>query len=448
MPVLLNRLTVVAAGIAIAALSATGVASAAPVAGQVVKTSVVSVPRTGVRSIIRYVSSHPDQYSGIYLDRSTKQYVVAVPDGADMSSGLRAATAGLTASNEAVGITVTHEARSLAQLRRIEDEVATGFGSFGAQANGLVTQWGLNEETNTVLVGVTHLDSALVSAAERTYGDSVTLHQAQRVEFANRLDPLAGTEPLGAHTAASAQTATRLTDGQPYWAGDRVVSEVTVNGQNYINSCTTGWMSGVVQGQQTGTSYAFTAGHCFPQGNVIYQGYCNIVNSACSPVVTGEMGVVNTVQWGDGRLDWESINPAGISALGQAVYLGGVNSTTGVGEYDLVSTALNEPICTDGSYTGESCNGTIDSTEGCVTELDPETNTDINVCDQDSAGSPGPRLVQSGDSGGPVVTDDGGSDQTGIFGGVISGGNIGNGGPGTEVWFTDGGSICNFSGEC
>lgn len=452
-----RRCVVVAAGLISATVSAAGVTHAASAEPNAATPLVVTVRTSGVQSIIRYVSTHPTEYSGIYLDRATNEFVVAVPNGRDMTSGLEQAVTGqgaAGASTHTVGVTVVHEQRSLRQLRQIEAGVGRHEGLFGSLAGSRVIQWGLNEQNNTVVVGVTRLDGALVAAARQTYGDGVQVTQAQPSYVASRATPLAGMRKVatparvGREMPQAAQTSPRLLDSQPYWAGDRIGASVQINGNNYIIQCTTGWMSGVRQGQQTGTSYAFTAGHCMPQNTPTYQGYCTIVNNQCQFSYTGEMGVVNTVQFGNGRPDWESVNPAGISSLGQTMYLGPVDPTGSVGEYDLVSSALNEPICANGSFTGESCNGTVNATEGCVELTDPTAGTTTNVCNQDFASSPGPRLVQEGDSGGPVIGYDGGTDQTGIDVGVISGGNVGNNGPGTELNFTDGGDICNISGEC
>lgn len=153
------------------------------------------------------------------------------------------------------------------------------------------------------------------------------------------------------------------------------------------------------------------------------------------------------MQFGNNRMDWESMNTEGFASLANEVYTGGVASSTGIARESLLSAGLNEPICTDGSFTGENCNGTVDMTEGCV-DLD-DNGTEVLVRDQDFAVSSSARLVQHGDSGGPVFAHDDGFVSPGV--GVISGGNVGTDttpGPGDEVNFTDGDSICNVSGEC
>jgi hypothetical protein len=337
---------------------------------------------------------------------------------------------------------VVHEKRSLAQLRAIEMRIAQHDGTFGAMAGDLVSQWGLNEQTNTVQVGVLRLTSALVTAARQTYGDSVVLTQVQRAYATSLSLPAAGS---GVTRANAVSPMSRLLDGQPYSAGDRVIAQVG----NKVFECTSGWASGIVRGAQTGNSkFMFTAGHCFPQGATVFQGHCVITNNLCSPEVTGVMGAINTIQWGNGRMDWESINSSGSSTIQQGIYLNGQDSTSGIAEFDLVSAALNEPVCGDGSFTGESCGGTVTSTEGCV-KISDDSGTMVNVCDLDFA-SATTRLVQHGDSGGPVLAADDGF-LTGVDVGVISAGNVGTvaaPGPGTEMFFTDGGSICNIGGEC
>jgi hypothetical protein len=445
-----RRSSIIVATVATALLSVAGVASAQPAT---IAAPTIQVPTAGIQSAITFVKAHPTEYSGIYFDPSTQQFVVAIPDGQDASAALNTVAEGARQANVAngrqIGLTVVHQTRTLAQLRTIETQVAGHHGTFGAMAGDLVSQWGLNEQTNTVQVGVLHLTSALVAAARQTYGDSVVVSQVQRAYAASLQLPAAasGIARSGAVkvSPSSVSPLSRTLDGQPYSAGDRIIAQI---GNNII-SCTAGWASGVVRGTQTGHSqYMFTAGHCFPQGTTVYQGYCVITNNLCSAQVTGVMGSVNTVQWGNGRMDWESVNTSGSSRLQQVLYLNGVDSTSGIGEYDLVSAALNEPVCGDGSFTGESCGGTVTSTEGC-TQVSDDSGNIINVCNLDFA-SASTRLVQHGDSGGPVLAADNGV-LTGVDVGVISAGNVGttaSPGPGTEMFFTDGGSICNAGGEC
>lgn len=78
-----------------------------------------------------------------------------------------------------------------------------------------------------------------------------------------------------------------------------------------------------------------------------------------------------------------------------------------------------------------------------------DTGKAFLVRNQDFAVSAGARLVQHGDSGGPVLAADGGFIVPGL--GVISGGNVGTvtiPDPGDEMNFTDGGDICVLSHEC
>lgn len=407
----------------------------------------MNVPTSSVGSLIRYIGSQPNQYSGVYLDTATNQWVVAVPDGADMATALHAAASQfplVSLTSPHTSVTVTHEKRSLSQLRQIETQVRQGFGGFGAAVGNQVSEWGLNEQTNTVQVGVTHLTSQLVGAAHTTYGDSVQLMQVSRSHAADwhtvLTKPTIVTKPTGSGILPDfGGGGTRLSETLPLAAGDRILTFSPVVGNpNQVNvtQCTSGWNT---------PSFMFTAGHCFTQGTMVDQGFVDSTNTL---IVNGPIGSINTVQFGNSRPDWESINTVGVSTLAPEVYTGGPSSSTGIAQESLLSAGLNEPICTDGSFTGESCNGTIDMTEGCVDQLD-DSGTTFLVCNQDFAVSSGARLVQHGDSGGPVFAADNGFISPSL--GVISGGNVGTvkaPGPGDEMNFTDGGDICNFSGEC
>lgn len=424
----------------------------------------VSVTWADVHRIAAYVEDHPTRYSGIYFDKTSNGYTITLPNGADLSAGLRDATAPFSAEHSTgkqITVSAQHRQRSIAQLRAIEDQIAAGTGQFGALAGKSVVQWGLNEKDNVVVVGVTQaVTPALLSAAQATYGDSVQLRETTQHYAASRT--ITADQVKVVHAPAAARTAVdstitpmassgpdRLQDAQPYWAGDRLVYWWTSGNTTYITQCTSGWNAGVVNGVRTNNTYMFTAGHCFPAGAAIYQGYYD--ESSGTLYATGEVGPVNARKWGDNQPDWESINPANYSGIFQAYYIGALDAPSGLAEYDLRAAIYGEPVCADGSFTGESCNGTVFSTDGCESIAYDDAGHSYNVCHLDYAASLGSRLVQHGDSGGPVMAFDGGNDQSGINVGVISAGNVGTDadpGPGTEMEFTDGGAICAFSGEC
>lgn len=107
-------------------------------------------------------------------------------------------------------------------------------------------------------------------------------------------------------------------------------------------------------------------------------------------------------------------------------------------------TKTGQKFCADGSFTGENCNGVVDGVDVCAHV--GLGSTTINVCDLISGhSSNGSRLVQHGDSGGPVyVTVPGGVARSGI----ISAGNIDPGQAGNQILFSDLRYVCTTLGRC
>jgi hypothetical protein len=92
-------------------------------------------------------------------------------------------------------------------------------------------------------------------------------------------------------------------------------------------------------------------------------------------------------------------------------------------------------FCSDGALTQENCNGYIDYC-GATVLYDDGTHA-TNLCVTHS--TDGSRLVQEGDSGGPIVS--GNMLQRGI----ISGGNVNNG-PGNQLYFSPWEMVANQVG--
>lgn len=412
------------------------------------KTPVVAdIPADSVGAAIAFVRAHPTQYSGIYLDPAANRYVIGVPAGQDASAALNKVTSNVGStgkSSQSVTLTSVYQKRSLAELTEIENQVAANTGEFGKAAGDEVSQWGLDEEHNTVQVGVLHLNDDLVASARRTYGDSVELRKVDRHYIAVRDVPLASVGKE-APSDRSYGILSRQLDMQPYWAGN----EIGWVHDNRIGLCTSGWISGVTRGQRTSLEFMYSAGHCFPQGAIIQQGHCEMVNGGCRWTTTGDVGVVNAVEWGDNRMDWESISPLTPNTIEQNVYVGGPTSSTGIAEYNMNGVALHQRVCSEGAFTGQNCTGEITAINGCI-RLSDDAGRITLVCQQDFASSTnGTRMVQHGDSGGPVLGFEASSGDGNGFGhGVISGGNVGtptNPGPGTQFNFSDGAQICNLT---
>lgn len=145
-------------------------------------------------------------------------------------------------------------------------------------------------------------------------------------------------------------------------------------------------------------------------------------------------------QWGSGRTDWEGIDAAaGQGHLAQTAFVGGGGATTLRTNQGTMygAASLNETVCADGSYTGLSC-GKVTATTGCALV------DNMSVCGLEAVQSTdGHRIVQHGDSGGPVRS------RTGSGGyGLISAGNVDNGQPGDFMLFATFRAACDASREC
>ncbi len=83
-----------------------------------------------------------------------------------------------------------------------------------------------------------------------------------------------------------------------------------------------------------------------------------------------------------------------------------------------------QDICSDGSFTGENCNGIVTETNACL-ELNDAEDGIVRVCDQALTRSEKGRIVQHGDSGGPVYNRNvlEGDPHTVVALGIISGGS-------------------------
>jgi hypothetical protein len=122
------------------------------------------------------------------------------------------------------------------------------------------------------------------------------------------------------------------------------------------------------------------------------------------------MGTAASVQWGDNRTDGALL---GGSSYGPYVWTNGSSYTaahvTGAATVaPKSSTYAGTPVCTGGSFTGHSCGGKVSLINACVNVS--EGSVVYKVCGLDAAEAPTP-IVQSGDSGGPVVVEGSGGVQ-------------------------------------
>ncbi|MEV6793643.1 hypothetical protein AB0M87_16925 [Streptomyces sp. NPDC051320] len=404
----MSRTSITAAALAIAALTGGLLSASAHAEG--ISLDSVSISDSAIPGIHSFVRSHPQSFGGSYQDEKTHTVHVLTVPGADAARDWEALAANTRARTLATGDptwkVVTDSAHyPLNTLNGVRDKITTASSSFAVEAGRNLTAWYSDPLTDSVHVGVTKVTPALKRAAEAEFGDKVTLFREPRhhsMDKITRVDQRPSLQHATAgeknsKVARSAATApTRLLDSTPYAGGDRIVSQQVIDGANYVVQCTTNFHLIM----DSGSSTMGTAGHCGATGISWLQGY---LDSASNTVhYTGTMGKAYTRLWGSGKSDAELLNSTGNpNGFWTQVY---IDSTTlnNVGGVDAVS--VGERSCSDGSFTGQNCSGSISAVDVC--ENIDDDGSIVKVCHLNISRS-GTRLVQAGDSGGPVYKADG-----------------------------------------
>lgn len=367
-----------------------------------------------------------------------------------MSASLPVGNALASDASVSTGSVPAGTVHSAQQLLQIRDSIETKQPLAGALGRSL-TVWYSDPNTNVVVVGVTKVTEQITAAARATWGSAVRVVQRDRPVAAAKITRIDGSLRRvkigsGALTAdgvapsAIAPFPSRLLDAQPYYGGTRIGLVTTVTGGFIVTECTAAFADS--RGQM------LTAGHCFPATKLVEQGYFDAATSTWN--YTDTMGRTDWVQWGNNRTDAAELNPAPALAQPPAgnIYWNLQTSYVGKGNSYMTKTGLH--FCADGSFTGENCNGVVDAVDICVNLANADKTT-THTCDLISGhSSNGSRLVQHGDSGGPVyVTVPGGVARSGIISaGIISAGNIGTGQPGNQIYFTDLKYVCTAFARC
>jgi len=296
-----------------------------------------------------------------------------------------------------------------------------------------------SEKDGVVRVALTQVKGNEAAVLKAKLGKNVIVTQEQRFETATNKTPVKGKSvehrmsfaqriktwmkaptapapaPAPVPTAPAPATPGAyppFIDSPAYKGGDRIVSQQTINGQNYIVQCTV--TAPFVTG---GTTDMLTAGHCGPAATHWFQGYWDGSNIQTS----GDMGNAATVSWANNQIDG--------TLLSGGSYTPSISTsaTTTMPVLGAAAVAVGSHVCTDGSFTGYACGATVTSTNVCANISD--NGTIVTVCGLDVADAP-TKVVQSGDSGGPVVIQ--------ATGGVQLAGTISaQANSGTRVLFTD-----------
>ena len=119
----------------------------------------------------------------------------------------------------------------------------------------------------------------------------------------------------------------------------RIIAQV---GAQTVAFCTSGY-------HNASRNTILTAGHCFPSGTVVYQGYFDEPTSTVR--YTTVFGNVGEVQWGDNRMDAEVV--PNVSNLSYAVWAGTApNPSASLPFTGRTMAVAGANVCTDGSVTG------------------------------------------------------------------------------------------------
>jgi hypothetical protein len=262
-----------------------------------------------------------------------------------------------------VSLTIATAPRSLSVLQSIMSQVPI-VTPWSTLTRPYLVDWYPDASSDTVHVGLTKITPAITDAARQTFGSAVQLQPAK---------------PMHA-------VADRHMDLPPYFGGDTVLNGNPVTGGT---ECTAGFAA---TDDSTGDQGMLTAGHCFPVGNLVYQGYYDPSSGYYYPGTA--MGLVSWQVYGGGQTDAEFIDAAHFSSVSPSVYTSLTAASPVVG---LQPNYANESFCADGGLTMENCTGKLQSTLTCVNA------SGVNTCDQDCGQSTNnSQLAQPGDSGGPV----------------------------------------------
>lgn len=251
-----------------------------------------------------------------------------------------------------------------------------------------ITLWGANPLDDKVDVYVRGLNRSEARSLTTAYGPLyVNVRRAGPNEILTPLD--------------------READGTPYWGGDFVVNQKAIN--NSFVGCTTG---PTVASDTTNQKYMTTAGHCYPNGTAVENGWYDVQDHS----IHG--GHANFGKIADDSISHYSSNDLDVeySPLDVAGDDWGNNGNHRV-QKEAATPLGGTATCTSGAYEGEVCGATVSSSyrDMCATYSTDLFGT-IKDCHLYRADDPGVTIAGQGDSGGPVYQ--------GVTGGVAVNGII------------------------
>ena len=282
---------------------------------------------------------------------------------------------------------------SRTQLNDLTGQIASLVDS-GDPVADKISSWYIDETANRVRVGVSDQAAQKLALFKGRQAGMVDFFPQEPISLANKRIPLSEVKKVvkveSASAASGVQQApypSRLLDAAPYSAGNRTLWY----DDQYLYQCTTAAHS-------SDLSLLWSAGHCFPTGKELLQAYYDTAEQAV--YYTGILGTVRNSSFGSGS-DYASItvNP-NLKASPDHHVGASITANQKVFEtYHSISSRAGDNVCSNGSVTGYKCNARVLATNICI-----NVENNVRICGITSAETyDGSRLVNHGDSGGPVL---------------------------------------------
>jgi hypothetical protein len=352
--------------------------------------------------------SNPANFGGMYVARNTAY--VDVVDSRQISAAvlLKRYLVVRDRSSARIRLVVRVVRYSLQRLNSLMNDV-TLIEPWARMAKPAFSGAEADPASDRVIIELTKISPRLRAAARRTFGSavelatepfatlgpSVTMVQSSKLHVVT-IEPGKKVQAGGLAPDAirRAPRPSRLVDSLPYFGGDRIYRLVTLpDGQTGVLQCTVGF-------KWTGSAMS-TAGHCGGRGTRWTQGYYDADTGTLYK--TGRMGTAFYTSFGNGRIDISLITN---QKYGIYVYTALQKVQPVVGDAQTYRGEMH--ICADGSFTGENCNGSTSAVNVEKTFELPNGDMILVKHLDEVVSVNSTRLVQPGDSGGPVYIYSGG----------------------------------------
>jgi len=381
-------------------VSGASLASATTVANS----NLVDIPANELQALVSAAYGNSTLYSSLRFDVVRHTYILGAVDVDAATKNLNQLFHGNTVNrtssvaDSSIRVEVTKQSTSRNILKSVMSQVAADVKNKNI-ADGRVTAWHIDEDANQVVIEIANPSDKDVLALRDRYGSGLVRVisgsrpiTARKVTTSEKSIKLQKVSKSSTAMLDQAKSPSRLLDFAAYNSAVRIFT-LDPDG-NTIYQCTTAM-------NRKSLTEVVTAGHCGPTGATFYQGYYD--QAASTAYYTDILGTVSLSIDGNGNPDFANIK-ASVPLSDQQYTSDVVNleeyvATTQTS--DSIKFVVGQSVCTNGSFTGYVCRGaTVNAVDICI-----DTDAADLVCGIDRATSgDGGSIVQSGDSGGPILT--------------------------------------------